>query len=332
MPKRIVVFLAFLAMILGLASTPALSAPVPPGSGVVPSISPPPFLPDGTIARKDTAKIPNTRMAGVNVKKAAPPSKMTRQKPVASRSALLGTPTYYYAGRNQGHTAPNKPYGAYANLRVNNTFLAATDYHSLAEIAVQDGPSNEQIVEVIVTKDPVVCGFSDPCLAGFHWINGQGTCYNCNFIDYGANPVNLGANVSSWVGTAKQIGIQYFNGNWWLSAGGGWIGYYEGTRWSSPPPGYGSGVSFVDSNFTQFFGEVVVDVPGSQNSDMGSGTHGNTGALPAAYFGSVAYLGGPGSSPTLSNVVTDATRYSVGVASARTFYFGGPGLGGNIGS
>lgn len=331
MPKRIVVFLASMAMILGLASAPALSAPLPPGTGVVASISPPPFLPDGSIPRKDTAKIPNTRMTGVKVSKAAPPSKMVRPKSTAR--VLAGTPTYYYAGRNQGHTAPNKPYGAFANIRVENPFLLSTDYHSLAEISVQDGPSNQQIVEVGWTKDPLVCGAGTPlCAFGYHWINGLGTCYNCNFIDYGPNTFNLGASVASWVGTGKQFGIQYFNGNWWLSINGGWVGYYEGTRWSSPPAGYGSGVTFVDANFTQFFGETVVDVPGSQSSDMGQGTQGSTTALPAAYFGSVAYVGGPGASPTLSSVVSDPTRYSVGVASARTFYFGGPGLGGNIGS
>jgi hypothetical protein len=101
------------------------------------------------------------------------------------------------------------------------------------------------------------------------------------------------------------------------------IGVYPDSTWTS------AGITFTQTGLIQWFGELAhsTTVP---CSDVGQGTFGSTGALPATYFGSISLYNGA-SSVSPSTVVTNASWYDVGVASTQTFYFGGPGANGVVG-
>jgi hypothetical protein len=331
---KILSALAVAALAVGLVAAPAQASVQKPILPKPPTVSinkaPPPVLPNGQKTALPTAaqaKIPNTLQKGVVAPKGHPV-----QKPLKG-FVTAGVASYRYAGGRQVFSAAPFPTAVYGNVAIKKPYSEQPgNYHTLAEIAVQDQiTSTNQVVEVGFNVDPTVNGGSlEPHIFVFHWVNGVPTCYNgCNWVDYGPNTVDAGDNIGvgglNWTGTAKQMGIQYFNGDWWVSVGGGWIGYFPGTEWSAASPP----ATFVNAGAAQLFGETVNDIPGNDCSDMGSGTHGTAGAPPAAYFGSVAYLTGPAVSMT--TFATHPTMYSAQSASARTFYYGGPGLGGVVG-
>jgi hypothetical protein len=247
---------------------------------------------------------------------------------ISSRAACTTT-CYTYAGRYQVATTG----GATANLRIENPYCSSTCYHSLAEVAVQNigsGGGTGNTVEIGWTHDALICGQStSPCLFVFAWINGVGQTYNggtwVTNTTYCSTVGAICAGAALPTGVAKEFTMVYdattpAGGAWWGKYNGNYIGYFPSSTW-------GSGV-FTTSTKVQFFGELAhsTTVP---CSDMGQGTFGSTAALPATYFGSVSYFSGP--TVALTDVVTNSAWYNVGVASARTFYFGGPGSGGIVG-
>jgi hypothetical protein len=333
---KISALLAAATLVAGLVAAPAQAVSVakevvakPPTFSI--NKTPPPRLPNGQKAAVPTlaqSRVPNTLQSGTFAPKGKPPV-------VASKSGgftTAGVASYRYAGGRQVFSSSPYPSAVYANVAIKKPFSENPgNYHTLAEIAVQDQiGSTNQVVEVGWNVDRTVNGGSDePHIFVFHWVDGVPTCYNgCNWVDYGPNPVNAGANIGAggqaWTGTAKQMGIQYFNGDWWISVANNWIGFFPGSEWTGATP------PLTQVGATQLFGETVNDIPGNDCSDMGSGTHGSTGAVPAAYFGSTAFLTGP--AVAITTFATHPSLYTAASASARTFYYGGPGLGGNIGS
>lgn len=243
----------------------------------------------------------------------------------SSLAALTGGPYYFYAARSQAATTT----GAYANVYIGKPYLNSNEYHSVSEISVEKTVGGtKQIVEVGWNVDTTVNGDSNPHLFVYHWVNGAGTCYNgCGFVDYAPNATNAGATLTQ--GSAKSFGIQYdattpTGGGWWVSYNGNWVGYFPSSLWTSATP---SVTTYTNSDYVQFFGEVASSVT-TPCSDMGTGTAGSTGALPAAYFGSITYLNGP--AYALNTTTTNSSWYSVGLAGTRTFYQGGAGNGGVI--
>lgn len=212
--------------------------------------------------------------------------------------------------------------GAYANLMISKPILEKTDYHSLAEIAVQSA-DGRQIVEVGWTVDRAVNGDDDPHLFVYHWVNRKPSCYNgCGFESYGGN-VKPGDTLQYDV--AKKFGIQYFNQAWWIAYDSEWIGFFPDTLWSK------EGVTFNRSGLVQMFGEVASPIQ-APCTDMGNGQ--TSEKETAARVGSVSYINGPTvamtlrSSPDINPEVKPSPLYSIGystLTTTRTFRYGGPG-------
>jgi ribosomal protein L13E len=196
---------------------------------------------------------------------------------------------------------------AYANLTISKPKLAKSDYHTLAEIAVQSA-DGKQIVEVGWTVDRVVNGDDDPHLFVYHWVDRQTSCYNgCGFVQYSKN-IKPGDTLVQ--DTQKKFGIQNFNGDWWVAYDTEWVGYFPGELW---------GGKFTRSGLVQVFGEVAATTA-TPCTEMGNGKGGvNT---TAAKIGRVAYLNGP---PVEMKVRSTSDYYSVEKLSARTFRYGGAG-------
>ncbi|SFF30388.1 protein of unknown function [Actinoplanes philippinensis] len=198
--------------------------------------------------------------------------------------------------------------GAYANFSINKPSLALTDFHTLAELAVQSSNGN-QIVEVGWTVDRLVNGDSDPHLFVYHWVNGVPTCYNgCGFVQYSAN-ISPGDTLPE--NATKRLGIQYYSGAWWIAYDTEWVGYFPGTLWSG---------NFTQSGMIQAFGEVA-GISLLPCTDMGNGLNGATNSS-AARIGSVSYINGPAVD---LYVRSTSPHYDVAKLSGRTFRYGGDG-------
>ncbi|GIF15221.1 neprosin family prolyl endopeptidase [Actinoplanes teichomyceticus] len=228
-----------------------------------------------------------------------PPS--TDPSPAPSSSAP--TVTFLYNVGSQAAVSE----GAYANLTINKPVLDKSDYHTLAELAVQSA-DGAQIVEVGWTVDRVVNGDDDPHLFVYHWVDRQATCYNgCGFVRY-SKTVAPGDTLT--VDTQKKFGIQFYGGAWWVAYDTEWVGYFPAKIWDN---------EFTRTGMVQIFGEVAAssDRPCTQ---MGNGRP----AIDAtsARIGSVSYLNGP--APDLV-VRSTSDYYRVSRLTARTFRYGGPG-------
>lgn len=258
-------------------------------------------------------------------------------QPTASSGRLLAGPYYFYAGGREQFTAPNKPNLYAANLTVDNpSIVEGNGNHTLAELAVQDGPSNGNIIEIGWIK---VAGDSAPKLFVFSWRNniprGYNACTGCGWHDYNGGGFNVGDSLSSWLGTSKVFGWTYDNpggvtgqGKWWAwtdVVNGGqlkWIGWFEENDWYAN--GYGE---FKDAALLQNFGEVTTDatVP---CTEMGKGIFPVlTPSIQGAKFGSINYARNGSNWPTYSQTLyrTNAAYYDIVSASDRTKVYGGPG-------
>ena len=197
--------------------------------------------------------------------------------------------------------------GAYANVVIGKPYLAPGDYHSLAEISIQSS-DGQQIVEVGWTVDRTVNGDSDPHLFVYHWVNGQGSCYNaCGWRQYS---VTTQPGYTLPVGAAKLFGVQHANGAWWVAYDTEWIGYFPDSLWNW---------QFSHAGVQQFFGEVATST-GLPCSQMGTGSSAFTDT--SARFGSIGLINGPA-----AQVITREIGgvYNVNQLSDRTFRYGGPG-------
>jgi hypothetical protein len=200
--------------------------------------------------------------------------------------------------------------GTYANITIGKPALDKTDYHTLAEIAVQSA-DGQQIVEVGWNVDRVVNGDDDPHLFVYHWVNRETSCYNgCGFVQYSGN-IKPGDTLQ--YGVTKKFGIQYFNGDWWVAFDSEWVGYFPEAIWNK------KSVSFNRSGLVQIFGEVAAQTE-KPCTDMGNGQPAKEET--AARVASVSLLNGPG---VEMFVRSTSDYYSVHRASARTFRFGGSG-------
>ncbi|BEL01971.1 hypothetical protein Q0Z83_001620 [Actinoplanes sichuanensis] len=198
--------------------------------------------------------------------------------------------------------------GAYANFTISKPSLALTDFHSLAELAVQSSNGN-QVVEVGWTVDRLVNGDSDPHLFVYHWVNGVPTCYNgCGFVQYSAN-ISPGDTLPQ--NATKRLGIQYYDGAWWIAYDTEWVGYFPGSIWSN---------NFTQSGMIQAFGEVA-GVSLVSCTDMGNGLNGASDSS-SARIGSVSFINGP---PVDLYVRSTNAHYDVAKLSGRTFRYGGDG-------
>jgi hypothetical protein len=184
--------------------------------------------------------------------------------------------------------------------------VAASDWHSLAEAAVQSA-DGQQVVEVGWTVDRSTFGDEETHLFVYHWVDGIPTCYGCDFVQY-SKTVAPGAILAE--GAYKQFGIQHFSGAWWIAYDSEWIGSFPDKLWDG---------RFVQSGTIQVFGEVAASST-KPCTQMGNGT--TPDSTTAAKIGSVTYVNGP----TVALKVSATTAvYASTALSDRTFRYGGPG-------
>jgi hypothetical protein len=198
--------------------------------------------------------------------------------------------------------------GASVALTQAKPALAAADFHSLAELAVESA-DGRQIVEVGWIVAPEVNGDSKPHIFVFHWIDGVPTCYNgCGYVSVTA-PTGAGDPVT--VGVTGKFGIKHGSHRWWISYGGVHIGYYPDSEWSG---------RFTSTALVQAFGEVAAAGP-TPCTDMGNGVFGS--AAGSARISKLALSGQP--TPAVLVNDTAPSLYDFGGVKAHAFRFGGPG-------
>jgi hypothetical protein len=232
-------------------------------------------------------------------------------EPRAPSSAGFDTVEYLYVAVSQGGSVHNA--GAGGTIMQADPALGAGDFHSLAEIAIESA-DHQQIVEIGWTVDANVNGDVQPHVFAYHWVNGQGTCYNaCGWVQVSPHK-QPGMRVRP--GEAHLYEIQLVHGDWWLFYDGEAMGYYPQSLWSG---------KFSEVGLTQWFGEVSagVTVPCTQ---MGNGKSGaDTDATSFAELHLFDEDGTPVPAAATSGALTNPALYSIGRASATGFAFGGPG-------
>lgn len=110
------------------------------------------------------------------------------------------------------------------------------------------------------------------------------------------------------------------SGNWWLSVGGSWVGYWP----NALVPKLQDGAALVE-----WGGEVYNSdfKNGSTTTQMGSGHFASEGFKKAAFFASLWTVDADGQSHNASNLVAGSEKpecYDV-ITTGSSFYYGGPG-------
>jgi hypothetical protein len=283
------------------ATLAAVGADIAKAEKTGPHRARPEYSPKGYTSRKRTLGESRTTVPP------QPPSAGLLAEPVAAVRKV----NYHYSSAFQYVQAD----GTYANLVIGKPYLADEDYHTLAEIAVQSA-DGKQIVEVGWTVDRGVNGDEDPHLFVYHWVDGDGACYNaCGFVQY-SKTVVPGDTLP--VGVSKKFGIQFFNGAWWIAYDSEWVGYFPGDLW---------GDKYTKSGLIQWFGEVAASSI-KPCTDMGTGAEALEAS--AARAGSISLINStddaqPAISVRANSPEADAPVYSANKLSDRTFRYGGPG-------
>lgn len=242
--------------------------------------------------------------------------------------------------------------GAKADITIADPYLNyGSDWHSLMEVALQDGNGNT--VEVGWTVNPVLCpsepAGTNPCVFTYHWEGGVGQGYNVGtgFVpsptaDYAPGDQLPNVNDSSGINfrllkTSDAI---------WAAAGvptspGYYMGYWPLTEWTDP--GTDATAPFVQPSLVQMFTEIAtVEVPNSSGaptpcSDWGNGylPSSPNGGTQAARIVNVGILSNGGSTstngtPSWENQPTAingaATVYPMQTPATNNFRVGGPGF------
>lgn len=147
--------------------------------------------------------------------------------------------------------------------------------------------------------------------------------------------------IGGGVKAEADIGYIYYEGNWWLTVLGRWVGYYPGTLFSA------GGVNPNDTlnsyaDHISFFGEVFNSENEQTKTDMGSGEFPEKGLGNAAYLRNIVYYSVDDDRAvdydgSAQIIVSDQDRYRLktsfksGTDWGSYFYLGGPGAGGVVG-
>jgi hypothetical protein len=235
-----------------------------------------------------------------------PPPATNLSAAAGAGCAPRGSTQYFcHAGTYQYVTGD----GAYMSTPVESPWVESGDYHSLAELAVESS-DGQQIIEIGWTVDTAQWD-ETPRLFIYHWVNGQGTCYNaCGFVS-NSTTITPGMALTS-SSTPVQFAIEYYQGNWWYGYNGTWFGYLPGSIW---------GGGYTQSGLVQEFGEVA-STTAEPCTNMGNGYLGSNAA--AAPVTGIGYYNTT-TAVSLTTTMDDATLYNSQLTSANSFRYGGPG-------
>lgn len=247
------------------------------------------FAPSVMTSMPKPPSVVNAKMAaskGVSAPKGLPPvidksGKVVRA--AKSTNSLLTGPYYLYNVGSQEYTAE----GIATNVEVGQPYLntAGGDFHSLAEISVQD--ANNNIIEMGWTVNPAVNGGSLlPHLFVFSWVNGVPGTYNgSGFVRIPGACDKVGTALA--VGSAEKMLIQTYNNAWWFGYGSCWVGYFPFSKWSN---------NFQQGTIFQTFQEIAANEQ-FPCTDMGNGYPGNNVSPTGARLSSTLFLTAAGTTP-----------------------------------
>jgi hypothetical protein len=204
--------------------------------------------------------------------------------------------------------------GAGATLLQAAPTLGGTDFHSLAEVAVESG-DGKQIVEIGWTVDAGVNGDVQPHLFAYHWVDGQTSCYNgCGWVQMSPTK-QPGMAVAP--GESHLYEIKLVGSDWWLFFDGEGMGYYPQSLW---------GGGYTAAGLVQWFGEIAAGET-SPCTQMGNGKFGADAA--SASFVDL-HLFDPGgvsaAAAAFAGTITNQALYNMGRVTPASFGFGGPGV------
>lgn len=202
--------------------------------------------------------------------------------------------------------------GASVDMYVGAPAGVGTDGHSLQELALQTtgGTTVANTIEVGWTVDPGVNGDYQPHLFVYHWINGQGTCYNgCGFVQVNQS---IRAGMALNRNTPASFALINYSGNWWAYYNNVPFGYFPGSEW---------GGTFNTAQSVSAFGEVAASRQPTC-AQMGNGAY---GSAPGSSWISNYQLYGSPDRPYLSVFATDPGSYNYGSVRPTSFNLGGPG-------
>lgn len=184
--------------------------------------------------------------------------------------------------------------------------------HSLQELSLQstDSTTTADTVEIGWSVDPGTFGDYRPHLFVYHWIDGQGQCYDgCGFVQVSSS-VRPGMAVTP--GASADFAWMYSEGDWWAYYDGVAFGYFPGSIW---------GGAFTSAVNIQAFGEVAApSLPGC--TQMGDGVLGSSSG---SSWISGFQLYGSSSEPRFTVSATDPGDYDADSVTATSFDLGGPG-------
>jgi Neprosin len=203
--------------------------------------------------------------------------------------------------------------------------VVAAGGHSLAEIAVES-PDEHQVVEIGWTVDRGLNGDDDPHLFVYHWINGQGTCYNgCGYVPISVPGLptyaaGMKLPVSS---TPVEFAIYHHGTGWLVGYNNHWIGSFPDSEWTNP--------TFKVTGKVQWFGEVNTPTANpTPCTQMGNGEPASSAT--AARVEKIGFWGGGGpvgDFETNPDLYSGDVLYSPGPGGIgfgpSGFRFGGPG-------
>ena len=156
--------------------------------------------------------------------------------------------------------------GAGARLSIEGPAVVAPD-HSLAEVALQWGGSEHEIVEVGWEVAPRRHGDSEPHLFVHRWVKGRPCAAPCGFVRWSPR-LWPGMSLARWTGKDLTVGWLLWEGRAWAWADGEWLGAFALDAVDAPRL----------ARVAQWFGEVFFVRPPPRVS-MGNGLAGN---LPGA--------------------------------------------------
>lgn len=210
--------------------------------------------------------------------------------------------------------------GAYMSTQVQSPWVTTGnypvtgDYHSLAELAVQDR-NQQQLLEIGWRVSPYAYGDQTPRLFVTHWIDQHFICYSnpANPCDFVSTSSSIKPEMVLNSATTAQFEIDYSGGDWWFGLNGTWFGYFPGSLWNN---------TFTKAGLVQMFGEVssTQSIP---CTNMGNGYLGTSPASVAVnnigYFNTTDTV-------NLTVLEDDANLYNSQVTTTNdSFRYGGSG-------
>jgi hypothetical protein len=203
--------------------------------------------------------------------------------------------------------------GAGARLGIEVPDATSPD-HSLAEVSLQWGKDEHDIVEIGWEVAPRRYADTMPHLFVHRWVGGRPCVDGCPFVQSSPR-LAPGMSLSPWVRKSLAVGWLLWEGRAWAWVDGEWLGAFE----------LGPGAPLT-AGVAQWFGEVFF-ARASPGVAMGNGR--SAGAQDAARFDRVCDVPAEGPSCIVRAArfprVTRPDRYTLQRDGAGAFRYGGPG-------